>query len=139
MHVPLKRSSIYLHLPSPPPPPPQLTHSLSSMREQCRKLRGENAILKERKKEVDEKLHAADNMILAMKGRATSCRKLEERLRGKISCLEEAVEVANSRPPTIIHVPCQERSRTELKLIKDCKSKVSRVVSIERVLALCCL
>lgn len=108
----------------------QLTSSLSALREQCRKLQVDHNFLKAREKELEARLKIGEDMILAMKGRANSSRKVEEQLRCKCTSLERALELANLRP-TVCRVPI-EKTRVELELIKECKKKVSsrRAISV---------
>lgn len=94
------------------------------MREQCRKLQIDNKFLKARENELEERLKIGEDMILAMRGRANSSRKVEEQLKSKCTSLERALELANSRPAAC-RVPNHVKTRVELELIKECKKKVS--------------
>ena len=82
----------------------------------------DNNFLKSREKELEDRLKIGEDMILALRGRTTSARKMEEQLKTKVTTLERALEVANSRPAPA-RVPT--RTKVELELIKECKKKVS--------------
>jgi hypothetical protein len=103
----------------------QLTSSLACSREQCRKLQVDNNFLKSRETELEDRIKIAENMIIAMKGRASNSRKLEERLRSQITGLERALELANARPATC-RISHPEKTRIELELLRECKKKVSQ-------------
>ena len=101
-----------------------MTGSVSCLREQCRKLQVENNLIKSKEKEVENKLHIAEDMILALKGRASTSKRYEEQLKLKCSSLEKALDAASCRPPQVVKVPCHEKTKVEMELIKECQKKV---------------
>lgn len=107
----------------------QVTSALSCLREQCRKMQVEQNFLRSREKDLQDKLRITEDMILAMKGRASSTKRYEEQLKQKCRSLEQALEIARVRSPNIVKVPCLEKSRVEMELLKECRRKVSGLVA----------
>lgn len=105
----------------------KLTSSLSGMREQCRKIQADSHFLKSREKELEERLKIGEDMILALRGRGNSARRIEEQLKIKCSSLERALEIANARPAAV-RVPA-EKTRVELELIRECKRKEEALIT----------
>lgn len=102
----------------------QLTNSLCTMKEQCRKLQVDSKFLHCHGKELEDRLKISEDMILALRGRASSSKKMEERLRDKCSSLERALDTASVQARAAVRVPVQEKTRVELELLKECKKKV---------------
>ncbi len=101
-----------------------MTGTLSCLKEQCRKLRVENNVIRTREKEMGSKFRITEDMIMAMKGRANTAKRYEEQLKLKCSSLEKALEAASNKPPTVVKVPCHEKTKVEMQLIKECQKKV---------------
>ena len=82
-------------------------------------------VIRSREKEMESKLRIAEDTVLAMKGRANTSKRYEEQLKLKCSSLEAALEAASTKPPRVVKVPCHDKTRVEMQLIKECQKKVS--------------
>lgn len=103
------------------------------MKEMNITLCAENQCLETRVSELQEKLRSAEGTIYAMKGRAANSKRHKENLKLKCSSLEKALEVVNSRSPTVVKVQSTERTREELRLMELCRKKVKgRVMRLSR-------
>lgn len=87
-------------------------------------------MLKTELESLQQKLKHSQDDVLATRGRLTTSKKLNEQLRLKFSELDKALNEATSKSPTVIKVA--SRSKEELRLLTECKKKVSSVVVLSR-------
>ena len=78
---------------------------------------------------VQQKLKHSQEEVLALKGRLTNSRKSHDQLQVKCSELDRALnEATTTKSPTVVKVA--SRSKEEIRLLTECKRKVSHNIDI---------
>ena len=69
-----------------------------------------------------QKLKQSQDEVLALKGRLTNSKKVNEQLQAKYAELDKALnQVTLSKSPTVVKVT--SRSKEEIRLLTECKRK----------------